>query len=679
MSPAAADATAVSAHHEAATLRADIEGLRAVAVLLVIGYHFFPEALPGGYVGVDVFFVLSGYLITRSLLHARSGGPRVRDWLLDFWARRVRRLLPNALLVLAASAVAGLMLMSQFSLKRLGSDIAWSAVFSANWLFVLRSIDYLAWDETQRSALLHFWSLAVEEQFYLVWPFALLALLRARTPRSRAVLCLVLAGASFVMCVLLSQRNLTHAFFSTPARAWEPLVGAALALRPWPIAAAWRPVLGLAGIAAVGAAAMMFGDETRHPGWPTLWPVIGTAAVIVAGERATVASRWLGNPFLCAIGARSYSIYLWHWPVLVLGASAAAVLEPMRSVALLALALVLAEVAYRAVEQPARFVWARRWPSSRWIAVALLAAGAAAGLGLLLRAHGAADVREAFGMRPQPRSATPLPPLAKVRDDLPVVYRNGCHLGLDAEASPDCTSGAADAAASVVLFGDSHAAQWFSAIDQAATARGLALHSWTKSSCPSVDVTVWNAIARSTYRACDAWREHTLRRIEGLKPSLVVLSNLVESVPALTRRDGAGPLRAREAAEAWSAGLDRVVERLQRAGIAVVVIRDIPRPRPDVLDCLYAAADPAHCELAVSEATATPALDVTVAQRRGVPLWDFTAELCPRQRCTVVRPDTHWPVYRDHNHLTDTEVRRLAGALDARWAAGTALPRGPLR
>ncbi len=398
--------------------------------------------------------------------------------------------------------------------------------------------------------------------------------------------------------------------------------------------------------------------------------------------------RGLGSRPMQALGARSYSIYLWHWPVLMIGAAWPPAREGAGAILLLLLALVLAELAYRGVERPARFVWARGWSSRRVLMAGLLATSLVAALGLVIRVWAANDLRETLGLRPASQTSSSLPPLARVRDDLPLIYRNGCHLGVDVVASPECVFGAPGASESAVLFGDSHAAQWFSALDAVASAQGLALHSWTKSSCPSTDVAVWNALARGAYHQCDTWREATLKRIEALRPRLVILSNMIESSPILTDTAALRPVRGRDSAQLWTEGFERLIARLQRQGIQVVVIRDNPRPRPDVLDCVYSAQEPARCELGLGEATAIPALDVAAARRRGAVVWDFSAELCPRGRCTVVAPvtpdtpdaaDTQQLVYRDFNHLTDAAVRRLTPAVSARWLALPPRPADPLR
>lgn len=659
--------------------RTDIEFLRALAVLLVVAYHYFPAAVPGGYIGVDVFFVISGFLITGSLQGTRAGATAPLGWMLGFWARRVRRLWPNAMLVLAATALAGAVLMSEFSLRRLGSDVAWSALSAANWLQVIRSIDYLAWDESQRSTLMHFWSLAVEEQFYLAWPLVLWWLAPADGRPRRAAAVVLLAALSLAYCASLSRTDLTLAFFSTPARAWELLVGAGLALARWPAraaAAAPRP-LAAAGLLGIGLSAAIFSEETVHPGIATLLPVLSTALVIAAAPAADARGGALGRvmalPLLQAVGARSYSIYLWHWPVLIVGALAlGGRLTWVSTAALLLLALALAEVAYRTVETPARFAWAQAWRATTVIAWGVGVAVLMAALGLGLRATGATGLTDVLFGEPVRQAGAPaqgLPPMPQVRNDLPDVYRTGCHLGVPQTTQPDCTAGDPQGTADLVLFGDSHAAQWFSPLDALARAHGVRLHSWTKSSCASVDAPAWNPAARAPYPTCDGWREDALRRIEQMRPRWVVLSNVVEWVPVVADPATGRPLRGRDALEAWRAGLERVIVRLKKAGIVVIVIRDTPRPRPDVLDCLYGQPQAARCELTLAEAMARPALDAEAARRGGAVLWDLSAEICPGGRCPVFDAQHGHVVYRDRDHISDRQARALVGALEARWAA----------
>ena len=660
----------------------DIEGLRAVSILLVVIYHYFPSAMGGGYVGVDVFFVISGYLITQSLAGQISESASLRSWLLQFWGRRARRLLPNALLVLIAVAAVGLTLLSDYAIKKLGSDVLSSAAYAVNWLFILRSVDYLQWDEAGNSVLLNFWSLAIEEQFYLVWPLCLYVAL-GKAARSQGVahgldrarrLTLVVLCLSFGYCMWLASRHLTVAFFSLPSRAWELLVGAALALwllrRASPsFSAAVTNLAAWCGLAAIIASGLLFSDDTLHPGLITLVPVAGTALMIWASaiHGTPRGMGWLrSRPFL-VIGKRSYSIYLWHWPVLTLGKMLWPGVSGAGLLALLALSLLFAEAAYRWVELPARFRWRLAMSPAHVVATAVACSVSVAGLGFALRVSGATSSREVLGLRSPVRDNLRLPDLKQVHADVPAIYKLGCHLALEAVEHPDCVFGDPHGRVSLVLFGDSHAAQWFPALDEAARSRVVRLYSFTKSGCPSADVVVWNQSAKGTYRQCSEWRERIFRRIEQLRPEVVIVSNLIEDATVLVD-ERAGRMRGREAAKAFTEGLVRTIKLLQHHGAKVVVLRDTPRPRPDILDCLYATSDPTSCALTRVEATRGPLLDLEAAARTSAIVWDFTDSICTSSTCPVVWGRPLGIVYRDSNHLAASYVAgQLAVDLARRW------------
>ena len=253
------------------------------------------------------------------------------------------------------------------------------------------------------------------------------------------------------------------------------------------------------------------------------------------------------------------------------------------------------------------------------------------------------------------------------------MYPSGCHLALDKLENADCLYGDAQGSSSAVLFGDSHAAQWFPAIDAAAHQRGVRLHSWTKSSCPSADVSIWNRVAKGVYTQCDVWRERVFARIEQLRPKVVILSTLVDETPVVVDRSTGKPMRGRDASAEFTEGMARAMARLRRSGAAVVVIRDTPRPRPDILDCLYSATDPEHCELKRAEATNFPPLDTAPARRTGAVVWDLTDQICAGSRCPVVLHNGTQPVYRDSNHLTASFAASLSGDIARRWSQ---LPNG---
>jgi peptidoglycan/LPS O-acetylase OafA/YrhL len=667
-------------------IRRDIEGLRALSIALVVGYHYFPSAIPGGYIGVDVFFVISGYLITGSLLHAAAQRRPWSEFLMGFWARRAKRLLPNAFAVLVVSAVCGFLILSDYSLKRLGSDIFGAAVYAVNWLYVLRSIDYLQWDQSRQGILLNYWSLAVEEQFYLVWPLVLLATLR--WPRLRDAcrqqgllwLTSLLVAVSLLWCVHLAATNLTQAFFASQARCWELLVGSALAL----VLAAHPQGLvteisgaGLArwswvGLGLVLASALTFSEETSHPGWITLLPVSGCLILVVAGlgAESSLVPRLLGWTPLQYLGSRSYSVYLWHWPVLVLWGLLPVAQFPGGRWLALAVSWALAEAAYRWIESPGRFKWFSRWSARRVLALAVLSSASMAMLGMGLRATSVSTVHEWLSLKSEAGAmARQLPAMDALANDVPAVYAAGCHLAVAVAVSAECDFGDRRAAQSLVLFGDSHAAQWFPALDLLAQHQGIKLISLTKSSCPSADVAVWNEVTRSRYEQCDVWRQGVMRRLRQTGPDWVVLSNLIEDPMVLMDRRSGHLLRGKDASREWRDGMVRTVREIRSMGIRVIVLRDTPRPRPDVMDCLYSANTPDRCALTLAEAQPSRPLDIEAAQLAGAAEWDLTQRICPDETCPVLVPGREgWQVvYRDSNHLTASFVRTLAPFMEADW------------
>lgn len=661
--------------------RPDIEGLRAVSIGLVLLFHAAGQVFPGGFIGVDVFFVISGFLITTSLLTQHLPGESLAANLVRFWARRVRRLLPNALLVLLTVALVGAWALDDVALGRLGAEVGWASVDAINWLFLRRTVDYLRWGENDASVLLNFWSLAVEEQFYLVWPLVLLGLWRwAKGPAvaQRVVLAaaVLLGAASFAHMLWLGRAALTAAFFASPPRAWELIGGALLALLlrdGRTLASRGGQVLAGAGMLAIVVAALGLSSATAHPGWPTLLPALGAAAVIAGLHKTPSAllARLLGCAPMRAIGARSYSIYLWHWPVLALGAAWWPGHGAASQVGLLLASLVLAEAAYRWIETPARRSWAQRWPSRAVLGAGLAGSASLLAVGALLVVGAETGTRSAV-LPGSPRGVAGLPSLREVRADLPVVYANGCHLDFEADApAGNCRFGPADAPV-VLLFGDSHAAQWLPALQEVAQARGMAVVSWTKSSCPSADVTKWNPVARGPYQKCDLWRESVMSRLGTLRPALVVVSNLVDDEAELVDRRDGRRLAGAEAAAAFDAGLQRTLERLRDAGMPVVLLRDNPRPRRGALSCLYTSPDPAACARPRDEAWPPDSRDLRVAQAAGVPAWDLGGAICATGTCPVLQQIGEHPrlqvVYRDNDHLTAGFSATLAPALERAWA-----------
>jgi peptidoglycan/LPS O-acetylase OafA/YrhL len=651
----------------ARAFRADIEGLRAVAVGLVVLWHAGAPLLSGGFVGVDVFFVISGYLITTALAAEVAAHGRLS--LRRFWARRAKRLLPSATLVLLAALLLSYLLLPDIRWPDTAADVLSSAGYLINWRLAAQSVDYLAAEQAP-SIVQHYWSLAVEEQFYLLWP-VLLTLVAWRVRRrggppgafGRLATGTVLAvgAASLAWSVLMVQTEPGRAYFATTTRIWELAVGALLAWWPrrWPGGTA-AGAAGWIGLAAVLGSAVTIDAATPFPGPAALPATLGTALVIAAGPAGRYGpAALLRQPPLQFLGGISYTLYLWHWPLLV---ALTARLEhpgvPAR-LAVVALAVGLAQLTSRYVERP---IWHARGLASR--PRAALAVGAACTV-LTVSAALAFPVAAVPPARPGD-AARPaggiVPDPARARADLPSVYADGCHASQADTVVRTCAYGPPDATATVALVGDSHAAQWVPALQAVARARNWRLVTHTKSSCPVLDVEVALTVGagRRPYDSCVRWNRALRRTLAEERPDLIVTSSYTYTAISHGR-----PLRGADNDRIMVAALRRTWTALATVA-PVVVLRDTPAPGRDIADCVSGHRDrPESCAVPRAEALAgIGPLQVTAAAGLpGVRLVDLTDTVCPAARCAPVIGGVL--VYRDAHHLTATYAGTLAPRLDA--------------
>jgi len=695
------------------TFRPDLEGLRAVAVVLVVAFHAGLGPLPGGFVGVDVFFVISGFLITSLLVdEVRATGTIC---LTDFYARRARRILPVACLVLVVTAMAGAVVLPGVDRPELASDVRSAALFVANWHFAQLSTDYFAAPDS--SFVLHYWSLSLEEQFYLLWPVLVLvvagrrrAARRVRRPVPRDTdrrLWMTLAPIALVSLALSAATTAATgpwAYFGTQTRAWELGVGAAIALsRPYlyRLTETQAAVGGWIGLGAVLGSAVLLSDGTLVPGVVLLLPVAGTAALVTAGARTQLGvAALLGSGPLAALGRLSFSWYLWHWPCLELvrrvwGGPAEDDLPPpdvpvgLRLAAVL-VSLGLAVLTFRFVEEPAR--------NARWVRPAVrrsLPAGAALVAASVLLAVVALPDSEPAVASPATASVTaPPPPSVPGRPSTPVSRASrpaavlsgaltmtpaqaradiapsrDCFAGFaPRSAPPDCRFGDPKGTKVVVLFGDSHADAWFPALEAAARRNHWQLWFWAKSGCGYADVREFLASFRREYTECTDWRHSVLARIDALaRVDLVVVGRSISYLSELL--DSGGTQVDHEAgATLWAQGADRTLATLGGDGRRVALLRDVPRPGYDVPSCLSRHAKQlTACSFPLNRHVlpdrAVFDAEKSVLGARGAAVVDLTSAICPAGPCrTVSRAGSI--LYRDDHHLTATYARELTGPLE---------------
>ncbi|WP_341719329.1 acyltransferase family protein [Micromonospora sp. FIMYZ51] len=667
--------------------RADIEGLRALAVLLVVLWHADAPLISGGFVGVDVFFVISGYLITRGMLaEVRERG---RLSLSRFYARRAKRLLPSAGLVLLAALVLAYLFLPDIRWRNTAWDVVTSAFYVVNWRLADQAVDYLAAEQAP-SIVQHYWSLAVEEQFYLGWPLLLVGVAwwaRRRASagsrfRAGALGAVAVVGlASFAWSVFLVETDPGRAYFVTTGRVWELAIGALLALAPLRLPGALAPVLGWAGVGAIAGSAMLLDTSSAFPGLLAVPATVGTALVIAAGttHRYGPVALLRLRP-MQFVGGISYTLYLWHWPLLVaftVGMDDPGFTAPAAAVAL---AVLLAYLTSRLVERP---LWHSRKLSVR--PRAALAVGLActvlSGCGGVvfqvatapdrgdnpavwdMQGAAALDVDDAERAgAPVDRADQIVPDPRVARDDLPTIYADDCHASKEETRVRRCTYGGATPTATVVLIGDSHAAQWAPALQAIGQRRNWKLITYTKSSCPYLDIVV--AESDKPYHDCRTWNQAVRRAVAEDRPDLIVTSSFNYSAYS----DG-GVLSGRQNRTALVESMRRTWRELSSLA-PVVVLRDSPAPRIDIADCVSGNRTRlTACAVSRDEALAgIGPLQVEAAQgAQGVHLIDLTEAICPTDRCAAVIGDVL--VYRDTNHLTATYVRTLAPRLDEQLPA----------
>ncbi|WP_172582863.1 acyltransferase family protein [Subtercola boreus] len=739
----AARATGVSAH-----FLPHIQGLRAIAVLLVVIYHFWPGRLTGGYIGVDVFFVISGFLITQQLSRELERTDRIR--LPTFWAKRVRRLLPAALLVLLFSAVATLAVMPLSALAENVREILASTFYVENWALAANSVDYLA-ASNDASLVQHYWSLSLEEQFYLVWPILLLGasafgVRRFARRRSRgsvgaagaagagtsqglaagiaagghavgrdrwnAMITLVALAtvASFVLSVVFTQNDPASAYFVTFTRVWEFGIGALLALLPrLRPARVWQSnLLGYAGVIAVIGAAFVYDRNTPFPGWAALLPVLGTAAIIAShrAERRLDAASVLGSRVPRFIGDISYSLYLWHWPLIVIAPYVPGWgLSIYNRIALLAICFVLAWLTKRFVEDPTRrwSFWTLRKPRFTFgfmiaaMAVASLVIGGVSAVQQPKYEAAASELVSTVANPPEcfGAAAGPSPVITGALQQ--VIF--GVQSGQAAVTTPGCTNpaladtiipspgfgnadrpthpeclvtlndsnlfachfGSTDPAAKrIALVGDSHAYALLGPFMKLADENGWALTTYIKGGC------AWNTEAMTGADAfsisCNTWRSNLTAELQDARPyDAVFTASLADETAPGTSVEG----------RALATGFAAAWKQVTATGTPVITMVDNPSWSDDPNKCLR-TSDPADCtkpraDGLVADEPVALAAAASAADGQNVTLLDFTDTFCTADDCLAVIGGAN--VYRDQDHLTNTFAMTLAPyfktALDA--------------
>jgi len=600
-----------------------IQALRALAAGLVLIYH--AKWIDGGYIGVDIFYVISGFLITGILLRELDSKTTIS--LVAFYARRTKRLLPASFVVIFTTALAALILLPASMRQSLSKDVIAASTYISNFLFALWENDYQNLNSTP-SPFIHFWSLAVEEQFYIFWPLFILVLFRIG--KHRAVFYGVLASliGSFLFSLYLTERAPIWAFYILPTRAWELAAGALLVFLP--DLKKFRPVVALFSFVAICIATLIFDKTTPFPGIAALAPVIATVLLLASRSKWPPIINVIAQSRLTQwLGAISYPLYLWHWPVLVIPAIyLGEELTLVQTVLLLALTVLLAGLTHRYVEAPMREVKLSDRKVFTFAAIATSASILIGGLTYIQHSNSIA-IDSGFTVS-----------LDDVRSK-PKINEDGCHIHIRQTISPRCEYGDLTSDQTIVLYGDSHAAQWFPALELIGKKRGIKIVSLTKSACPSAEV-IKELSSQYDVKDCQAFRDSSVARINKIKPLAVIVTGM---------QPFTAPYSDESARSWWLAGESTVFNRIKSATKFPIYLTDTPLPQIDIPDCLVAGRG-AKCD------TSRP---VAAEVAPGLIPINPTPWLCT-DKCPAVVDGI--VAYRDKSHLTVEMSKYLSVQLE---------------
>ena len=638
--------------------RPDIDGLRAIAIVTVVLCHVGVPGWSGGYVGVDVFFVISGFLITSMLVTEMERTGRIDLW--GFYARRVRRLLPAFLAVVLVTLALGHVYLVALDGERQGlaKSALWALAVNANHYFWHATGDYFD-REAELHPLLHTWSLSVEEQFYLVWPLALIGLARRRPAlgyRTKVVrLLLLVALASLAYGIWCLSHTRSAGFYLMPARAWELAAGALTAVAPMrsgPRQQRFGAVFGAGGLVAIASAVMLYDRTTAFPGAAALLPVLGAVAVIAGNGLAPrgLSARFLSIRAMVGIGLVSYSWYLWHWPLLAIARSAHLGDSDLARDFLLAVVVAfgLACATYRWIERPTR---RSQWLQSLGTKTSVGLGATASVACLLLAASLGAWAK--YGAKSQTETR-----MAAAQRDLSPFHAD-CQNTLDqaARLSPlaPCLVPAGSGRIDVALVGDSYAQHWMPAFEVNSETDGIATYQLTRDACPPLmEFRITHSDPTQAAKCLEfqriAFEEiHRLREVHGLR-GVILSASWSQYVD--------GPLEA---------SLSATLRALDERGLRVLIVAPSPTLRYKVPECLLRYHE-ARCTMSRAEfdrqrAPAHAAIERVAKERRNVRILDPASILCDENVCPPVRNGV--VTYMDRGHLTATAARTLATSVGA--------------
>jgi len=635
--------------------RRDLQGLRAVAITMVMLAHSESTIFEGGFVGVDVFFVLSGFLITGILLRELENTGHI-DFM-RFFSRRLKRLLPALIFMLCGSSCIAIWLLSEVEMHAQLASFPFAATWTSNLYFAFTTVGYF--DElASRDLFLHTWSLGLEEQFYLIWPALLLFLYRIgksqHLPGSSGLqLTFTGLGLAFITSLTLSLywtvNNPHAAFYLMPSRIWQLSLGAMIYVsfhqkQPTQnsLAHAVGKVSGTLmlaiGLTMIVGSSLALGPDIAYPGFWALIPSTGSALVIIASHtRAESRDSVLTNPWIVWLGDRSYSLYLWHWPIFVLGFALGFQGQLAPIIGMVFLSVLTASLSFRVIEKP---FWRGRWSHAAPLRIVLLS--------ILAMASTILAMHHTLEQHPLPVSTTDRS--NQWRTDQPVIYTMRCDAGYTHARLEPCTFGADTAKKTVVLLGDSIGAQWFSVIPEIFPEPLWQTIVYTKSSCAIIDENYYYSLIKGPYRVCTDWRNTVIDELDLIRPDILIMGSSATYDFSKTQ---------------WIEGTTRILNRVSKSATKVFIIPGTPKLNFNGPGCISrhisedGMFDLNACIAGSQSKTiqrVTNYLTRAASRFQNVHLLNLNDLVCPNGTCSAANAE-EVVVFRDSQHLTDTFVK----------------------
>ncbi|KII33679.1 peptidoglycan O-acetyltransferase [Pseudomonas fluorescens] len=612
--------------------RSDIDGLRALAVLGVVLFHLKLGFLPGGYTGVDIFFVISGYLISKTIFDEIG---KSEFSIANFYVRRARRILPGLLSVVALTSVAAYIFLYPIELVHYAKSTIASALFAAN-IFFYSSLDYFS-PSANEIPLLHLWSLGVEEQFYIFFPLVALAAMKL----GRFWLNVIIAGS--LLASLIISQSLLHvdppsSFYLLPSRAFELLIGTLIALPSCPIIRSSKVSLASAsiGIAAIGASFFLYEETTKFPGIAALLPCLGAALLIVGCRQENIVGRALSFQPLRFIGKISYSLYLVHWPIIVFADRLFPTTDPkIRAACVFALCLVLAALNYILIEQPFRKA-KQSWRPLRLLGIS------AASLVCVVLISGYVTVKDGFPQPPSDRTANAV---TMLQYNYAKDFLDGtCFLRPEQISTDALRIGCIPKTGqkSVMLWGDSHAIHLYPGLKPLLEEQGYFVGALTSSGCPPIlDI---DAYLRPN---CRASNDHDFEIIKQVHPSIVVMSAIWPPAPDVIEK------------------LKKTIDKLSDLGIKTVVLGTSPIYKQSVPLLVIKKIEAGENDMTSSDELELPTITnstsavAAVVAATTAKFVDIFKIICPNDKCPMASAD-ETPYYYDIHHFTPAGSKHFA-------------------